>query len=275
MMPIGHAYNPVMPEPPSPTPTDLEAILSNPEYAEHQRMLEEEAAKQPNEPTSFAQNLDYIYERMNRAVSGVVVSNDSYRGRLASAQFMLVVLTVEDFPPELRDTFQSVMKKTFVESDCKALVRDLVGLYLDLSKRVVSGIALGKKYEKETWIVEEAQEGRPEPFIQSLTRQLTDSPRMLADLVRLLRERPARQGTPSIHPARKVAIARMVKDRVDFLERHKKLHKMKVSLNKACQEIARLIEPGKESVEAYYREVYPSAPRRKKRVPQSNHNPLS
>ena len=242
----------------------LDAILADPTHPDYIKVVTEltdQYSQHYSQPSGFSQDLGYTYERVNRAIPGVVVSNDSYRDRLTSAQRMLEVLTVEDFPPDLGDTFRLVMKQTVVESDCKALVRDLVGLYLDLSERVVSRVALGDDFEKETWMVQEAQEGRPEPYIQSLTRQLQDSPRMLADLVRLLRERPARPGIPSIHPARKVAIARMVKDRREFL----RLHQTKVSLNSACQEIAQLIEPGKASVEAYYREVYPSARHRTQR----------
>jgi hypothetical protein len=57
----------------------------------------------------FSQNLNYTHERLYRTISGVIVGDESYRERLASAQRMMCVLGPSDFPRELRDAFRDIV----------------------------------------------------------------------------------------------------------------------------------------------------------------------
>lgn len=254
---------PSMPEPSRP-PIDLESLLTDPEYAEHLRMLEALAAQynHNNKATRFSQDLDYTHERMYRAVCDVIVGNDSYRERWSDGQGMLAVLLPTDFPPPLKPAFKAIMTTPWQSvSDVKAeeIVSKLVRLFLDLSEQVLNSATFGHEFQNAEWCVEQAQEGRPEPlryFIAMQKKQHVPLPPVVkafqAERVKGLVK--VRRGRQSLHPARVIAIARLVQDRLSF----QKLHGSSTTLDQTAIYIGSLLNKSKQSIlDAYYR-VYPS-----------------
>lgn len=225
-------------------------------------MLDELAAQQPKKPTGFSQDLDYTHERMYRAVCDAIVGNDPYRERLADAQDMLAVLRPTDFPPPLKPAFQSVMAtswKEVTEADAETMVRQLVQLFLDLSEQVLNPVAFGNQFNDADWCVKQAQEGRPEPlrsFIAVQKKQKAPLPPVvneyLAQRAKKLIEK--RAGRESLHPAQKIAIARLMRDRFEF----QKHHDTTATLDQAAIYIGRLLHKSKKTINAAYYSVYAS-----------------
>ena len=206
------------------------------------------------------QDLDYTHERLYRTISGVIVSDKSYRERLASAQRMMCALYPSDFPRELREAFRDIVytpAPTMSEDAACRAVRALLTLFLTLSEQVVNGPALGNKYEEAAWCVLEAQEGRQAPLRRLCETYRKRGHPLPANVVAFRKRQTkelvkARRGAGSLHPSRVIAFARMVRDRMEF----QRLDDPKASLNDAAKHVAELIGFEYQTPKAAYRTVY-------------------
>ena len=102
-----------------------------------------------------------------------------------------------------------------------------------------------------------AKEGRPEPLrllIRNATKWKEPLPPSVAAYCsqRAKKLLKARRGHTSLHPARVIAIARMVRDRLEFHQ----LHTPAASLNAAAKHIGDLIGQGQGTPKAAHRSVY-------------------
>lgn len=251
-----------MSESSSPRPIDLESILNDPQCVEYHRMLEEYVASQPHKPTGFSQDLDYTHERLYRAVSDMVVGNQSSRKRLDNAQCMLTVLRLTDWSPPMKNTFQSIMTtpaEKMNQADAEDAVRQLVQLFLDLSEQVINFATLGNQYEEAAWCVMQAKEGRPEllrHFMATHKKLRRELPAVVNEFVsqRAKKLLEVHQGRQSLHPARVIAIARLVHERLEFRD----ANQPHTSLNQACTHIGSLLGKSKEAIKSTYLSVYHS-----------------
>ena len=210
-------------------------------------------------PTRPIQDLDYLHERLYRTVSGVVVSDDPFPARLHEAQLMLLPLDASDFPREWRVSFSAIVNapQSCDEETANDLIRSLIKLYLDLSERVINHATLLGHDEEAAWCVFQAKEGRPEPLrllIRNATKWKEPLPPSVAAYCsqRAKKLLKARRGHTSLHPARVIAIARMVRDRLEFHQ----LHTPAASLNAAAKHIGDLIGQGQGTPKAAHRSVY-------------------
>ncbi|MEO7862623.1 MAG: hypothetical protein ABIU05_19750 [Nitrospirales bacterium] len=242
------------------TPSPAQMVPSTEDHVQTNKILREYIAIKDNgRPTRFVQDLDYLHERLYRTVSGVMVSDDPFRTRLDSVQLMLLPLRPSDFPRELRDPFAKIVdvSPSCEESTAERLLRSLVELYLDISERVMNYATLLGRDEEAAWCVMQAQEGRAEP-LRAMMRNLRKWKQVLPVPLVTFRSHKAkglikgRRGPTSLHPARVIAIARMVRDRMKFHQ----LENASASLNVAAQHVGDWIGKGLGTPKANYRLVY-------------------
>jgi hypothetical protein len=215
---------------------------------------------------SLPADLDYTHERLYRAVSCIMEGELPIAYRLANAKVMLASLSAADFPKPLRADFNRIIDAQHDSSAgaAKSAAESLCRLFITLSTQVVNTATLGNEIERLAWVVMQAQEGYPAPFLsfmRKLLRLRRPLPRSMVQLIEkaIRRQMPKRHGRTSLHPAEKIAIAWMVRDRFNFQQ----LHSPNTSLNAACKDVSSFIGKSWQTAKAAYFTVYHGPSRRR------------